>query len=340
MYSVLVTALMSVGTTTPQFWFHRGCHGCDGSSGCTGCTGCTGCMGCMGGGGGIFGLRSGFRDSGCYGCAGCYGSGYACSGCYGGCVGTYSTPAMYGGFAAAPCGCAAGGLPLGMPLAAEPVPPAGLGETVLPAPAGAGPPFGPPAGLGETASPPLAGLSETQTPSNQATVVATVPADAKLFADGALIPGTGPVRVFVTPPLDLGKDYFYELAIEVERGGKPVRNTVKATLQAGKTARVNIPEPTPDKPTPPMGTGTARIRVNLPEGAALYVEGRPWVFPAGRREIATPPLPTGRTHYYLLRVEIERDGRREVLTREVAFRAGEQVTVDFTRPSPAQIVRR
>ncbi|HEY1378645.1 MAG TPA: TIGR03000 domain-containing protein [Gemmataceae bacterium] len=199
----------------------------------------------------------------------------------------------------------------------------------------------PPAGLGESIQPPgapptapMPRLGEVQSSANQALFVVTLPGDARLLAEGREIPGQGAVRTFVSPPLEPGRDYYYDLAIEVDRGGKILRDQQSVRFQAGKTANVSFGEPkaeTPPPPvTPPAPAKTTRIRVRIPDGAALYVEGRPWAVPV----VQTPPLDPTRTHYYLLRVEVVRDGRRAVLTREVAFRAGQELTVDFTAPPP------
>jgi uncharacterized protein (TIGR03000 family) len=212
-----------------------------------------------------------------------------------------------------------------MPLPSSPMP----GGMVLPPADGGVPPLNPPA-LGEQRSNP-----------NQVMFVVTLPADARLLADGTLIPGGGAVRTFVSPPLEPGKKYVYDLSIEVDRGGKVLRDSQSITFEAGKTANVRFAEQKPESPAPPAAATTlpkvARIRVRMPEGAALYVEGQPWVGSV----VQTPPLEPGRTHYYQLRVEMIRDGRRAVVTREVAFRAGQDFTIDFTtqRPVPANVAK-
>jgi uncharacterized protein (TIGR03000 family) len=194
----------------------------------------------------------------------------------------------------------------------------------------------PPAGLGEGTQLPMPGLGETRTSPNQATFVVTLPANARLLADNVVIPGAGSVRVFVTPSLEPGREYFYDLAIEVDRDGKVLRDQQTVKFQAGKTVNVTFTEPKAETPAPPPAGGkTARLRVHMPAGAALYVEGRPWTGAV----IQTPPLDAGLTHYYQLRAEVVRNGRLAVVTREVAFRAGQDVVVDLTAMSYAQIAK-
>jgi uncharacterized protein (TIGR03000 family) len=83
MYSVILLAAMTSGTTTsPVIFYHNGggCRGCYGCTGCVGCVGCTGCIGtCTGY---CYGWSSGCWGT-CYGCHGCYGC-YGCYGCTGG----------------------------------------------------------------------------------------------------------------------------------------------------------------------------------------------------------------------------------------------------------------
>lgn len=90
-----------------------------------------------------------------------------------------------------------------------------------------------------------------ETTSNFATVVVTLPADAKLFVEGQEWTRDAGLstRTFRSPPLDPGRNYFYTFKIEVQRGGKTVPATQEARLQAGKTARVTFAE---------LGTGTSQ----------------------------------------------------------------------------------
>jgi uncharacterized protein (TIGR03000 family) len=236
------------------------------------------------------------------------------------------------------CGCCPSGgampwpgMPMpGMPMAGPPM----MGGMEMPM-APFAPPFGgsglPPAQLGETVAPPLnppPALGETRTTANQAMFVVRLPADAQLLAEHVPIPGTGPVRVFVSPPLEPGRKYVYELTIEVNRNGSVLTDKQNVEFEAGKTANVTFGEPPIQTPPPPPANPmkTTRIRVRVPDGAALYVEGQPWTSPV----VLTPPLDPNRIHYYQLTVELIRDGRRSVVGREVAFRAGQDLTVDFT----------
>jgi uncharacterized protein (TIGR03000 family) len=331
MYSVVAAAVLATGMPEPGFgglFGHKhgqdaGCVGCYGGA-CFGCAGCAGCHGCNG----FLGIRSffssvfSFGGGGCCGgCIGCMGGCMGCGGCFG-CAGGFGYPVM-GGF---PVG---GGMPmasygdLSMPMAmgpmavpggfggfgTNPMTPPGVWPGQMPGPMPAGPM---PAG-------PMPQSYDSVTPANQATVVVELPADARLFVDGAPMTLTGPVRVFRTPELQSGLKFSYTLKMEVDRGGRVAADTKVVDIEPGKTTRVRFNEP-------PAG-GTARIEIKAPLDARLVVEGQAW--PTGQRSIVTPPLETGKNYIYTLKLEQERGGRPETLTREVSFRAGEAVTVDF-----------
>jgi uncharacterized protein (TIGR03000 family) len=189
-----------------------GCHGCHGGGGLFhrrhGCHGCNGCCGggCYGGGcygGGCYGGGYG----GCYGggYGGCYGGGYG--GCYGG---------GYGGCYGGGYGCAGGVIEGGVIMG--------------PAPTGKQP---------ETAPKPTPkdGKAFLAAP---ATIVVSLPAEAKLTIDGAATRSTSETRVFASPALDPGKEYYYILKADLVRDGKTVSTTKRVTVRAGDETRVTL----------------------------------------------------------------------------------------------------
>lgn len=344
MYSVVAAAVLSAGMPDPGFGglFHHkqvaGCVGCYGGS-CYGCAGCSGCNGCNG----FLGIRSFFSSvfsfggcSGCCGgCSGCFGGCSGCSGCFGGCTGCFGSGCVgcFGGYPVM----GMGGMPMvgGMPTASFGEVPMSIGMDM--APMGSGFPWPQMGGMGPDmmmpgtgawpgrapAGPmpagPMPQAYDSVTPANQATIVVELPADARLFCDGAPITLTGPVRVFRTPELQPGLKYSYTLKIEVDRGGRVLTDSKVVDIEPGKTTRVRFNEPS--------AGGTARIDIKAPSGARLVVEGQAW--PVGQRSIVTPQLESGKNYVYTLKLEQERGGKAETLTREVSFRAGEAVTVDF-----------
>jgi uncharacterized protein (TIGR03000 family) len=201
-------------------------------------------------------------------------------------------------------------------------------------------------------------------------VVVRLPADAKLYAEGSLLRLTGAERRFVSPPLPAGQDFTYRFRVEYDRDGETLSVTKKVTVRAGSSANVEFADLTAAKPpansgpvNPPVApasnpatttapiaavsnpnpgpapgthaasggaTERARITVKLPPGASLYVDDRKDPSAAPVRQFSTPPLPTGKEFAYQMKAEVIRDGRPEYMIQKVHFRAGDQLTVDFT----------
>jgi uncharacterized protein (TIGR03000 family) len=219
MYSVVLLAAITAGSASPDCCFFGG----GGWGGCYGAAhgyGCYGCYGCYGGCYGYYGYSgnygwagsswggSGGGWGGCYGggCYGCYGG---CYGCYGGCGGCYGVSTYgYGG------GVYGGGV---VPYSdAAPMAPAG-GTPVMPAPAP------------EKISPPKVGGEQTR-----AKVTIDVPAQARLYIDGQAMPDKSGKRTFVTPPLQAGQTYFYDVKLEVVQNGQTQVQSTRVILHPGE----------------------------------------------------------------------------------------------------------
>jgi uncharacterized protein (TIGR03000 family) len=99
--------------------------------------------------------------------------------------------------------------------------------------------------------------------------------------------------------------------------------------------------PTETLPPPKPGQGAApvpapaKINVTLPENARLTIDNQPTRSTSERRVFVTPDLQPGKTFYYNLKAEVDRDGKTEVLTQRVTVRAGEESRVLLTLPSTA-----
>jgi uncharacterized protein (TIGR03000 family) len=96
------------------------------------------------------------------------------------------------------------------------------------------------------------------------------------------------------------------------------------------------PEKKPDElPNPKKGSTSlqqsvrARLTVEVPAGAKLYVDGQPVKATSARRDFVTPPLQRGRAYYYELRAEVVRDGQTVGVNRRVIIRAGEEARAAF-----------
>jgi uncharacterized protein (TIGR03000 family) len=151
---------------------------------------------------------AGYGSSGYSGSAGYYGYG-SCFGCYG-CYGVYGG-LVYGGVSVAP------------PVVAA-VPVARVPSTVVAVVAQSRPT-----------------VSETAV-STGAHVTVRLPADARLWVDGAACPLTSDTRSFDTPTLESGKQYVYNLRAAVVRDGRTVEQTQRVVLGAGRQVNVTFNE--------------------------------------------------------------------------------------------------
>ena len=76
-----------------------------------------------------------------------------------------------------------------------------------------------------------------------ASIVVNLPAEAKLMIDDAATRSTSSVRVFSTPTLENGKEYFYTLKAEIIRDGQTVTASKKVAVRAGEETRVSLEFP-------------------------------------------------------------------------------------------------
>jgi uncharacterized protein (TIGR03000 family) len=67
-----------------------------------------------------------------------------------------------------------------------------------------------------------------------------VPADAEVFFDGRPTAVQGAERVFVTPPLAVGKNYSYQIRARWQDGGQVVEQTRKVNFKGGARVRVDF----------------------------------------------------------------------------------------------------
>jgi uncharacterized protein (TIGR03000 family) len=85
--------------------------------------------------------------------------------------------------------------------------------------------------------------SKTEAPSPNATIVVSLPADAKLSIDDSPTTSTGPNRVFVSPALETDRDFHYTLKAEVVRDGRPITMQRQVTVRAGQETPVTFTLP-------------------------------------------------------------------------------------------------
>jgi uncharacterized protein (TIGR03000 family) len=77
-----------------------------------------------------------------------------------------------------------------------------------------------------------------------ATFVVILPADAKLTVDDAATTSTSSMRVFASPDLPAGKEFYYTLKADIVRGGQPLTVKKRVLVRAGEETRVALEFPT------------------------------------------------------------------------------------------------
>ena len=75
---------------------------------------------------------------------------------------------------------------------------------------------------------------------DRATIVVTLPEDARLTFDGEATVSTGSSRLFITPPLERGRDFHYTLEAKFLRNSKAETSTRQITVRAGQETRVDL----------------------------------------------------------------------------------------------------
>jgi uncharacterized protein (TIGR03000 family) len=73
----------------------------------------------------------------------------------------------------------------------------------------------------------------------------------------------------------------------------------------------------------------AKLVVELPADAKLFIDDMPMKTTSGVRAFNTPTLEPGQAYYYMVRVETMRDGKPVSETRRVIVRAGMTARADF-----------
>src|SRR5262249_12889669 len=73
-----------------------------------------------------------------------------------------------------------------------------------------------------------------------ATIIVSLPADARLLIDGNTTTSTSARRIFTSPSLQPGADYVYTLRAEMIRNGQTVVQTQQVTVRAGEESTVGF----------------------------------------------------------------------------------------------------
>jgi len=106
---------------------------------------------------------------------------------------------------------------------------------------GAPMPQAPPKGE-QLKAPPKPATEEASLPA-PARIIVNLPSDARLTIDGYVTTSTAATRVFASPSLETGKQFFYLFEGELVRDGRTVTATKKVEVRAGQQVQVQLDFP-------------------------------------------------------------------------------------------------
>jgi len=72
----------------------------------------------------------------------------------------------------------------------------------------------------------------------------SLPPDAKLFVEDMVTSSTSNSRLFVSPPLEPDKVFFYTLKGQMVRNGQALTTTQRVPVRAGQETEVSLEFPT------------------------------------------------------------------------------------------------
>ena len=90
-----------------------------------------------------------------------------------------------------------------------------------------------------------------------------------------------------------------------------------------------LPVPKVEEKKQSSTSNKARLFVEIPSNATLFIDGKPFAVSDGFGTFITPELESDKTYSYLLKVEIEQNGTNVVDTKKVILKSGDRITASF-----------
>jgi uncharacterized protein (TIGR03000 family) len=115
--------------------------------------------------------------------------------------------------------------------------------------------------------------------------------------------------------------------------GRPAPEPKQRIQEFYPNGKSLTPEPKEVGPPPGQKDGPASIEVRVPADAQIWIDGVKTKQHGAKRAFASPTLAAGKDYVYEIRAVWREDGRETTETRKITFRAGAQVSVDFTKPA-------
>jgi DNA sulfur modification protein DndE len=130
--------------------------------------------------------------------------------------------------------------------------------------------------------------AQTATIQAKAEITVLVPANAEVFFDGEPTTQRGVERLYLSPPLEVGRKYSYEVLARWQENGKPVEQTRKVEVSGGARVRVDF------LALSSGGQGSPSEEEAFKLGTEAYIYGYPLVtMEMTRRVLTNVPAPKG-----------------------------------------------
>lgn len=159
-----------------------------------------------------------------------------------------------------------------------------------------------------------------------------VPAEAKVFVNGAATSSTGNERQYISRGLQQGATYSYEVRAEIDRDGRTVSETKQVVVSGGQRANVQFSFNKAEDERVARQPLRTTLRLRVPADAKVFLSGKEMKSTGEVREFSTTRLPAGdQWADYAVRVELNRDGQTLSKEASVTLAAGESrdLAVDF-----------
>ncbi len=174
---------------------------------------------------------------------------------------------------------------------------------------------------------------------NLAMLNVNVPAEAKIFVNGAETTSTGMQRQFVSRGLSAGNRYTYEVRAEMVRDGETVTETKSVTLGMGEQAQLAFNFDKSEAPVAKGGKTKTKLTLRVPADAKVYLSGRETSSTGEVREFSTSKLAVGAEWTnYTVRVVANVDGREVTKEETIKLIGGEdrELNIGFGSAEVAQ----
>jgi uncharacterized protein (TIGR03000 family) len=176
-----------------------------------------------------------------------------------------------------------------------------------------------------SANPASNGSTTGLVPADAALLSVEVPADAKIFVNGAKTSATGAVRQFLSRGLADGKQYEFTVRMIIDRDGQSSEQTKVVSLAAGGRASLSFSDNAAPKTS---------LTLHVPADAKVWLAGNATSSAGATRQFQTTTLAAGQTwRNYEIRVATVIDGREQVVSKVIDLAAGQTVELSL---DPAQ----